>query len=89
VKVGIAQSCVTRCYGADTTRQEAKVTTADDTAVQVYELSEVADILGVSTRTIQRMVADGRLPAVHLGQRITRVTHQALTGLLDNRQVTR
>lgn len=57
--------------------------TVNDNRVANYTLPEVADLLRVSTRTVQRMVGDGRLPAVRIGQRITRVTHQALAEFLD------
>jgi excisionase family DNA binding protein len=33
-----------------------------------YDRQEVAEILGVSTRTVQRWAADGRMPVVKMGR---------------------
>lgn len=47
-----------------------------------YTPAEVAERLGVSTRTVQRLVANGRLHAVQLGPRTTRITDRALNTFL-------
>lgn len=44
---------------------------------------EVADMFGISGRTVRRMIADGRLPAHRIGPRLVRIrradVEQALT----------
>ncbi|WP_183467516.1 helix-turn-helix domain-containing protein [Mycolicibacterium iranicum] len=36
-------------------------------------IADVATYLGVTTRTVQQMIADGRLPAYRLGPRVVRL----------------
>lgn len=36
-------------------------------------IADVADYLGVTTRTVQSMIADGRLTAYRLGPRVVRL----------------
>jgi excisionase family DNA binding protein len=43
---------------------------------------QVAEELGVTTRTIQRWIAEGRLPAAHVGRRM-RVARRALSSVSD------
>lgn len=57
------------------------MTTTDD--IRTYTVNEIADLLGISTRTVQRMVADGRLTAIDLGVRTTRISHAALNAFLN------
>jgi excisionase family DNA binding protein len=38
-----------------------------------YSIAEVAEILDVDVRTIKRMIKDGKLPALKLGSKITRI----------------
>ena len=40
---------------------------------------EAADILGVSEHTLRQMIDDGRIPAVQLGPRLTRIARADLT----------
>lgn len=47
-------------------------------------LGEVADVLGTSVRTVQRLVASGRLRKLPLG-RLVRVTPAELQRLLEGR----
>lgn len=44
---------------------------------------ETADRLGIATRTVRRMVADGRLPAVRLSARTVRVRESDLAEVLN------
>ena len=48
-----------------------------------YRPDEVAEILCLSRRTIYRMMKDGRLPCVKLSFGTKRVSHQALTNLIE------
>lgn len=36
----------------------------------LYTLGELAEVVGVSERTLQRLIAKGQLPAVKLGRRV-------------------
>jgi excisionase family DNA binding protein len=49
-------------------------------------LTQVAELLGVSRRTVERLVADGKLRAVKIGSRI-RVEPRALREYLDQSEV--
>jgi excisionase family DNA binding protein len=40
-----------------------------DDAAMTYSIAETADRLGVSARTVRRMIAGGRLPTVTLNRR--------------------
>jgi excisionase family DNA binding protein len=40
--------------------------------------SEIAAVLRCSERSVRRAIEDGRLPAVRVGPRITRVAHEDL-----------
>jgi excisionase family DNA binding protein len=40
-----------------------------DVAPRLLTINDVAQLLGVSQRTVQRWVSDGRLPAIQLGGR--------------------
>lgn len=48
-----------------------------------YRLDEVAEILGLSRRTIYRMIKDGRLVSVKFGPGSQRIPHQALDNLIN------
>jgi excisionase family DNA binding protein len=50
--------------------------------IQVYTVREVAELLKVSARTIERLVATQRLRAIHVGRRL-RVTHESLQAYMD------
>ena len=49
---------------------------------------QVADELGVTARTVQRWIADGRLPGVRVGGRI-RIARHSLAGVADPAEPTR
>ena len=49
---------------------------------RMFRPDEVAQILCLSRRTIYRMIRDGRLPAVRLGQGPWRIPREALLMLL-------
>ena len=38
-----------------------------------YSIAEVAEILDVDIRTVKKMIKDGKLPALKLGSKITRI----------------
>jgi excisionase family DNA binding protein len=47
----------------------------------------VAAELDVSRKTVERMVRDGRLPAIRLGKRIMRISRDDLDSLLNSSMV--
>src|SRR5579859_721371 len=47
-----------------------------------YSISQAAALLGISRVSIWRWIGDGRLPAVRLGHRTTRIKHADLERLL-------
>lgn len=50
--------------------------------IRVYTLDEVADIIGVTTRTLYTYIKEGKLKAVKVG-RAWRITDKALTEFLE------
>lgn len=66
--------------GQGTTNANLAEELADDGAMSplVYTYAEAAERLRVSERTVQRLVAEGRLPAVEVGTRNPRITRQDL-----------
>ena len=48
----------------------------------VYTVTEVADILQVSTKTVYKMIQSGEIPALRVRGQI-RITHTALQNYLD------
>ena len=48
----------------------------------VYTLDEVADVLGISRATVNRVVRAGELRVARLGHRTVRVTDEALRDYL-------
>ena len=48
-----------------------------ENSITIYTAAQVATILQVSPRTVERLVAQGRLPAVRVGRRL-RITQQQL-----------
>jgi len=50
---------------------------------RLLTVEEVADLLRLSTRQVRRLIADGRLQAVHLG-RAVRVEPGALARLIED-----
>ena len=53
------------------------MTPEKSSTIQVYTAAQVATILQVSPRTVERLVAQGTLPAVRVGRRL-RITQQQL-----------
>ena len=51
----------------------------------VYSVAEAAQVLGVSTSLVYRLVNEGELPSVRLGDRRLVVPHLALEALLNKR----
>lgn len=52
-------------------------------ARRLVSLTEAADILAVSTKTVRRYIAAGDLDAVRLGRRTIRVKADSLDRLID------
>jgi len=53
--------------------------------MQVLTVSEVSEALRCSTDTVNRLITQGRLRAVHLGRRKRVVTEEALDAFLTGR----
>ena len=51
--------------------------------ITLYTLDETADILKVSRRTVQTFIADGRLKATKVGERLVRINKLDLQTFLD------
>jgi len=49
-------------------------------------MKQVADRLGVCTKTIQRIIARGELPAIKLSHRCVRVAETDLNAYLESRK---
>ena len=49
---------------------------------QPVSIAEAAEYLGVSTKTIRRYIAAGRLTGYRTGPRLLRVDHNELDGLM-------
>ncbi|AEK07402.1 DNA binding domain protein [Mycobacterium phage Rockstar] len=49
---------------------------------QRASIQQVADHLGVSTRTVRNYIADGKLKAVRLGPRLIRVERDSVEALM-------
>jgi len=45
--------------------------------------AEVAEILHVSTRSVRRLIKDGKLPIVRVGRRAVRIRPEAVETLID------
>jgi excisionase family DNA binding protein len=54
---------------------------------QVYTTAQVATILQVHRRTIERLIAQGQMQAIHVGRRL-RVTAQQLQAFLTHQDTT-
>jgi excisionase family DNA binding protein len=50
---------------------------------RLISLTEAADALGVSTKTVRRYIAAGDLDAVRLGRRTIRIRLESLDKLID------
>lgn len=60
-------------------RQEREL----DQSLQLYTLTEVARATGVSVRTVYRWITDGRLKAVHINPRQTKIWHNDLQDFIQ------
>ena len=54
---------------------------------QLVSLTDAADTLAVSTRTIRRYIADGQLEAVRLGRKTLRIKVHSLERFIDAKPV--
>lgn len=52
---------------------------------KVLKIKDVASILSVSERHVQRMVYEGKLPAIHLGPQTIRIPEQSLDEWLNRK----
>jgi len=52
------------------------------TIPQRASIQQTADYLGVSTKTVRRYIADGKLKAVRLGPRLIRVERASVEALM-------
>jgi excisionase family DNA binding protein len=55
----------------------------DDRRDKLFTIGEVAELLSVSKRTVARMLDDGTLPRVRLGERIVRVAAASIAALIE------
>ena len=54
---------------------------------KLVSLTDTADILAVSTRTVRRYIADGHLEAVRLGRKTLRIKVDSIDRFIDARPV--
>lgn len=54
---------------------------------KLVSLTDAADALAVSTRTVRRYIADGQLDAVRLGRKTLRIKVDSVERLIDARPV--
>lgn len=47
-----------------------------------YSISDAAEILGVTVKTIQRWIADGTIPAHRIGTKVVRISEDSLNAAL-------
>ena len=59
------------------------MTTTATTPRRLISLTEDADALAVSTKTVRRYIAAGELDAVRLGRRTIRIRVESLDRLID------
>lgn len=59
------------------------MTTTAKTPRRLISLTEAADALAVSTKTVRRYIAAGELDAVRLGRRTIRIKVESLDRLID------
>ena len=57
--------------------------TATPAPRRLVSLTQAAEILGVSTKTVRRYIAAGDLDAVRLGRRTIRIKTESLDRLID------
>ena len=54
---------------------------------RLVSLTDAADALAVSTRTVRRYIADGQLDAVRLGRKTLRIKVDSIERFIDARPV--
>jgi excisionase family DNA binding protein len=54
---------------------------------KLVSLTDAADILAVSTKTVRRYIADGHLEAVRLGRKTLRIKLDSIERFIDARPV--
>lgn len=52
-----------------------------------YTVEEVKDILKVSIETVRRYVRSGKLPAIKLGNKYIRISHEDLNNFLETLKI--
>jgi excisionase family DNA binding protein len=52
----------------------------------IYDTEELAEILGVHRRTVQRLIVSGELGAIRVGRRL-RVTEEQLKAFIQRQQI--
>mgnify|MGYP001176973600 CR=1 FL=1 len=50
---------------------------------RVISITDTAKLLGISTKTVRRCIADGRLKAVRIGPRLIRVDPESIQALMQ------
>lgn len=58
-------------------------TTQPTVVRRLVSLTEAAEILGLSVKTVRRYIAAGELDAVRLGRRVIRIKAESLDRLID------
>lgn len=66
--------------------QEKKIFSIDDIEGDYATKKDIASILKVSIRTVERLIASGELPAKKLSPRNTRISKQAFTKFLEEKK---
>ena len=66
---------------------EATGEQVDDTILQMLGPKEVAPVLGVSARTVQRLMSDGEIEAARIGRKIWRTTPEQVQEYITRRMM--
>ena len=53
---------------------------------ELLNYAELGEVLGVSARTVRRMVADGRIPVIRMSQRTLRFDKEKVLTALNKRK---
>ena len=56
---------------------------APSSGIAYISISDTADYLGVTTRTVRQMIADGRLTGYRLGARVVRLRRDEIDAALQ------
>lgn len=57
--------------------------TVDTSAKSMYSVREVADFLSVSSQTVKKLIETGKLKAIQVSDKSTRVTKEDLADFLN------